>query len=120
MAVDHFAADGVGSQAAKHGTRFEAVEPMRQGVRAHCGAFGQDVAHGVMLRHDHGRQDMSQGCQDAMAFLGIERSLAFVREPQGNGCAERFIRTLTENLLWLKTFDPVEELRVALLEFKDT
>lgn len=33
-------------------------------------------------------------------------SPAFVWEPEGNGCAERFIRTLKENLLWLKTFDP--------------
>jgi transposase InsO family protein len=44
---------------------------------------------------------------------------AFVREPEGNGCAERFIRTLKENLLWLRTFQTVEELRQALLEFKD-
>jgi hypothetical protein len=28
-----------------------------------------------------------------------------VREPEGNGVAERFIRTLKENLLWVKTFD---------------
>ena len=120
VAVDHFAADCVGIHAAKHGTRFEALEPIRQGVRAHCGAFGQDVAHGLMLRHDHGSQYMSQVFQDEIAFLGIESSPAFVREPQGNGCAERFIRTLKENLLWIKTFDTVEELRVALLEFKYT
>ena len=39
-------------------------------------------------------------------------------EPEGNGCAEHFIRTLKENLLWLKTFDTVEELRLALHEFQ--
>ncbi len=33
--------------------------------------------------------------------------------------AERFIRTLKEQLLWVRTFDTVEELRQALLEFKD-
>jgi transposase InsO family protein len=42
-----------------------------------------------------------------------------VREPQGNDCAERFIRTLKENLLWIRTFRTVEELRQALLEFKE-
>nr|MBP7323246.1 integrase core domain-containing protein [Deltaproteobacteria bacterium] len=41
------------------------------------------------------------------------------REPEGNGCAERFIRTLKENLLWVRSFDTVEELRQALLEFKE-
>jgi len=35
--------------------------------------------------------------------LGIEASPSFVREPEGNGVAERFIRTLKENLLWVRT-----------------
>jgi len=42
-----------------------------------------------------------------------------VREPEGNGCAERFIRTLKENLLWIRRFDTVEELRSALQTFKE-
>ena len=42
---------------------------------------------------------------------------ASVRAPEGYGCAERFIRTLKENLLWIRTFDTVEELRLALLAF---
>jgi putative transposase len=120
LAVDHFSAACVGMHAAKHGTRFEALEPIRQGVRDHFGAFRQGAANGLMLRHDHGSQYMSHVVQEEVAFLGIESSPAFVREPQGNGCAERFIRTLKENLLWVRTFDTVEELRVALLEFKDT
>jgi putative transposase len=33
-----------------------------------------------------------------------------VREPEGNGCAERFVRVLKENLLWVRRFDTVEEL----------
>ena len=44
----------------------------------------------------------------------------FVREPEGNGVAERFIRTLKENLLWVRSFETIEELRLALLEFKRT
>src|SRR4051794_39299194 len=36
------------------------------------------------------------------------------------GCAERFIRTLKENLLWVRTFDTVEELRQALLDFRES
>jgi putative transposase len=118
IAVDHGSAECVGIHAAKQGTRFEALEPSRQGVRTHVGGFGTDVAHGVTLRHDHGSQYMSRGFQDELRCLGLTSSPAFVREPQGNGCAERCIRTLKENLLWLTTFDTVEELRVALLEFQ--
>jgi putative transposase len=61
---------------------------------------------------------MSQVFQEELRFLGISSSPAFVREPEGNGCAERFIRTLKENLLWLTTFETVEELRLALHAFQ--
>jgi len=47
-------------------------------------------------------------------------SPAFVRAPEGDGCAERFIRTLKENLLWVRTFRTVEELRLALIDFRRT
>ena len=43
-----------------------------------------------------------------------------MREPEGNGCAERFIRTLKENLLWVRRLATVEELRLALQAFKET
>ena len=65
-------------------------------------------------------QYMAHDFQNELHFLGIESSPAFVRAPEGNGCAERFIRTLKENLLWVRTFDSVEELRRALLSFRET
>ena len=118
LAVDHYSAECVGIHAAKQGTRFAALEPIRQGVRTALGVFGQDIAQGLFLRHDHGSQYLSHVFQEELTFLGITRSPAFVREPEGNGCAERFIRTLKENLLWLKPFDTVEALRLALHEFQ--
>jgi putative transposase len=118
MAVDHCSAECVGIHAANHGTRFEALEPIRPGVRTHVRALDKEVAHGLLLRHEHGSQDMSRVFQDELAFLGVTSAPAFVREPQGNGWAERFIRTLKDNLRWIPTFATVEELRVALLEFK--
>jgi putative transposase len=56
IAVEHGSAACVGRHAATHGTRFEALEPIRQGVRTPVGDFGKDVAHGLSLRHDHGSQ----------------------------------------------------------------
>ena len=63
---------------------------------------------------------MSEAFQRELAFLGIESSPAFVRAPEGNGCAERFIRTLKENLLWVRRFATVEDLRQALHAFQET
>jgi len=120
VAVDHCSAECVGIHAARQATRFEALEPIRQGVRRSFGAFGKDIARGLAVRHDHGSQYMARAFQKELAFLGIESSPAFVQAPEGNGCAERFIRTLKENLLWVQTFDTVEDLRQALLAFRDT
>lgn len=119
VAVDHSSTECVGLHAARQATRFEALEPLRQGVRQHFGGFDRQIAAGLAVRHDHGSQYMAGDFQKELAFLGIASSPAFVRAPEGNGCAERFIRTLKENLLWLQTFATVEQLRQAVLTFKE-
>jgi putative transposase len=120
IAVDHCSAECVGIHAHARATRFEALEPIRQAVRQHFGGFAQGIAKGLAVRHDHGSQYMSDHFQKELTFLGIDSSPAFVRAPEGNGCAERFIRTLKENLLWVQTFNTIEELRQALLTFRKT
>ena len=118
VAVDHCTGECVGIHAAVKGDRFEALEPIYQGVREHFGAIAQDVAVDLHVRHDHGSSYMSRHFQKELAFLGIESSPSFVRAPEGNGCSERFIRTLKENLLWVTHFATIEQLRVALVDFR--
>ena len=74
----------------------------------------------MRLRHDHGSNYLADDFQQEIAFFGMESSPSFVREPEGNGVAERFIRTLKENLLWVRSFETIEQLRLALLAFKRT
>ncbi len=99
MAVDHCSGECVGNHAARSGNRFEALEPVRQGVLRHFGRIEKNAAKGLALRHDHGSNYLSGDFQDEIAFLGIESSPSFVHQPEGNGVAERFIRTLKENFL---------------------
>ena len=120
LAVDHCSAECVGIHASQRADRFAALEPVRQAVRERFGGFAKGAAAGLQLRHDHGSQYVSHDFQAELRFLGIQSSPAFVREPEGNGCAERFVRVLKENLLWVRRFDTVEELRVALLAFQRT
>lgn len=119
IAVDHATAELVGTHAAKRATRHEALEPVKQGVRRCFGKIAAGVAEGLQLRHDNGTQYLSDTFQTEVAFLGIESSPSFVRAPEGNGCAERIIRTLKEQLLWVRTFATVEELRLALAEWAE-
>lgn len=118
-AIDHCTAECVGIHAVKKANRFEALEPIRQGVREHFQGFSAGAAARLKLRHDHGSVYMSDDFQNEIQFLGIEPSPAFVRQPEGNGCIERFFRTLKEQLLWVRGFHDLEQLRAALIEFRD-
>jgi putative transposase len=117
-AVDHCTCECAGLHAAEGGSRFEALEPLRQGVREHFGGFGARVAEGLVIRHDHGSDYLSDDFQRELESPGMASSPSFVREPEGNGCAERFIRTLEEQLLWIRTFATVAELVEASREFE--
>jgi hypothetical protein len=61
---------------------------------------------------------MSDDFQQELAFLKMNSSPSFVREPEGHRVAERFITTLKENLLWVPQFATVAKLVEALQEFK--
>jgi putative transposase len=72
-----------------------------------------------------GSQFVAHDDQAELAFLGIASSPAFVREPEGipgsspGTSVERFIRTVKENLLWVRHFATIEDLLLALHAFKD-
>ena len=70
-AIDHATAECVWGHAAKYASRFEALEPLRQGVKKIFGSFAAGTAAGVQLRHDHGSQYVSDHFQSEIAFLGF-------------------------------------------------
>ncbi len=119
IAVDHCSGEFIGTHASSSASRWEALEPIRQGVSWHFGGVGPGVALGLTLRHDHGSNYMSDGFQSEIRCFGITSSPAFVRQPEGNGVAERAIRTLKEQLLWVHHDATVEDLRQALAAFAE-
>ena len=118
-AVDHGNGGGIGLHAAFGANRWEAPGTVRQAVGRHFGPAGADVALGLKRRHDLGPNEMAEDVRREIAFLGIEASLSFVREPEGNEVAERFIRTLEALLRWARVFDTLEQLQRALRTFTD-
>lgn len=117
IAVDHCSGEFIGTHASSSASRRQALEPIRQGVTRHFGGVGPNVAKGLTLRHDHGSNYMADDFRNEIECFGIVSSPAFVRQPEGNGVAERAIRTLKEQLLWVRHFVTVEELRQALAAF---
>ena len=117
MAVDHCVTDVVGWHVAKKGDRWAALEPIRQGVRAHMHGYAPKIALGLGLRHDWGPQYTAHQFQGELAWLGIRSTASYVGEPECNGVAERFIRTLKEECLYLHDFESLEEAREVIDEF---
>jgi transposase InsO family protein len=70
------------------------VQNIREATHEYFGGLGAGIAAGLKLRHDHGSRYVSAAFQEEIGFLGIESSPAFVRSPEGNGCAERLIGRL--------------------------
>lgn len=116
-AVEHWNAEVMGWHVTKKGDRFAALEPVAQGVLAQFGHVGQDAARGLALRMDHGTQYLSDHFQNQVKFWGIAPSFAFLEQPQTNGVAERFFRTLKEQAIYGRTFRTIAEVRQAVGEF---
>lgn len=118
-AVDHFDACCVGIHAVKIGNRFAALQPIAQGLQTEFGSTGTNAGKGLKLRMDHGTQYTADDFLKQIEFWGIDRSFAFVAEPQTNGVAERFNRTLKEQAIHGRLFRNLEEVRQAVTEFRD-
>jgi hypothetical protein len=64
VGVEHANSEVVGIHASRSANRFEALEPVRQGVHRYFGVIAPGVARGLKLRHDHGSNYMSGDFQD--------------------------------------------------------
>jgi putative transposase len=117
--VDHYSDEAWG-HVAKVGNRFAALQPVYDAVIDRFAGLGPDIARGIKLRHDWGSQYRAHHFQGSLNWLGIEDDAAFVGEPQGNGVAERFIRTLKEQCLWARLCNDLDELRQAVATFIQT
>jgi putative transposase len=116
VCVDHHTAEA-GAHVAKIGDRFAALQPVYDAVINRFGGLAADVARGLQLRHDWGPQYRSAHFLGSIGWLGIADDAAFLGEPETNGCAERWIRTLKEQCLWVELHDTIDQLRQAVTGF---
>lgn len=86
-------------------------------MKAHIDGYAPRIALGLGLRHDWGPQYTAHQFQGELRWLGIRSTPAYVGEPECNGVAERFMRTLKEECLYLHDFESLEEAREIIKEF---
>jgi putative transposase len=119
-AIDHCVEDIVGWHVAKTGDRWAALEPIRQGVARIFGPYRPKIALGLGLRHDWGSQYTARQFQGELRWLGIRSTPAYVAEPECNGIAERFMRTLKEECLYVHRFRNLEHAKEVIGVFIET
>lgn len=119
IVAEHWNAEGLGRHVARHGNRYAAAEALALAVSRVFGSAGADAARGVSVRHDHGSPFLSGYFQSRPRFFGMAPSFAFVREPGTNGAAERFLRTLKEQIVFGRVYQDIEEVRTAARAYFD-
>jgi putative transposase len=119
-AIEHWNAECVGWHVAKIGSRYAALEPISMALNNVYGAATAEVARGLALRMDHGTQYLSDHFLNQVRFWGIQPSFGFIQEPETNGVAERFNRTLKEQAIYGRVFRNLEEVRTAVATFVAT
>ena len=116
-AVEHWNAECVGWHVCKVGSRFAALDPIAQGLERLYGSLDADVARGLALRMDHGSQYLSDHFLKQIRYWGVHPSFGFVEEPETNGVAERWNRTLKEQAIHGRIFQNLEAVRAAVANF---
>ena len=105
VAVEHANSEIIGIHAARSANRFEALEPVRQGVYRCFGSIAPGVARGLKLRHDHGSNyDVRRASVSEIKCLGIvlrHRSCAPRRAMASPSASSA---PLKENLPRVRTF----------------
>ena len=117
--VDHYT-DEAWAHVAKVGNRFAALQPVYDAVIDRFGDLRTRCRPRDQAPPRLGQPIPAHHFQGSLNWLGIEDDAAFVGEPQGNGVAERFIRTLKEQCLWARLCDDVDDLRQAVATFIET
>lgn len=83
-------------------------------------AFGapSNVPEGLELRTDHGPQYTGSECEELVGHWGLDHTYAPIGRPTGNSVVERVIRTMKEELLWLRDWNDADEIRRALVDWR--
>ena len=115
--ADHRNAEALGCNVTKHGDRYAAAEAAAMAVKRIFGHVSASAARGLALRHDHGSAFMAERFPNQIRFRVMAPSYTFVGEPETNGVAERFFRTVEERIIHGRIYQTINEVRATVRDF---
>jgi putative transposase len=91
----------------------DVLDSVRDALRSTFGVPAL-VPPGIELRTDHGPQYTGGDCTELVKEWGLEHTFAPVGRPTGNAVVERVIRTMKEEVIWLRDWDTADQVAAAL------
>lgn len=103
------------------GSRSRACDWLEAINQAVCRQFPRGVREAenleLNLMSDNGTQPTSVTFMRECRALGIKQAFTAYANPKGNADTERLIRTIKEELCWLREWSSVEELAIEMKKF---
>jgi putative transposase len=103
----------LGLRASKSQQSLAVLSPVRLALEQSFGSPSLVPEH-LELRTDHGPQYTGGVCEAMCRHWRVTHTLAPVGRPTGNAVAERTIRTMKEECIWLEDFEDLASLQAAL------
>ena len=112
VVLDWYTKKVVGLKAGRRSKSNDWLEALDQALNAQFpeGARGK----GLKLVSDNGCQPTSKAYMRYCSKVGVEQIYTSYNNPKGNAETERFMRTMKEELIWLREWKSSEELSNAL------
>lgn len=118
FAIDHCTSECMAIGVAGEETAEAWVVLVKRAIVKAFGSLSPGIAVGLTVRHDNHQIFQAEEFRKPLRSLGIGFSRIPILSPQMNGCAERFVRTLRENLLSIRYFERLMDLVQATREFQ--
>ena len=112
LVLDWYTKKIVGWQAGTRSTVHDWLDAIEQGLQQQ---FPEGVKEqGLYLMSDNGCQPTGKIFTKACSALGITQAFTSYNNPKGNADTERVMRTLKEELIWLREWRSHQEVQLAL------
>jgi len=112
IVLDWYTKKIVGHYSGIRATSREWLEALEKGLNRE---FPWGVrGHGLNLMSDNGSQPTSLSFMKACSNLEIEQAFTSYNNPKGNSDTERMIRTIKEELFWLREWESEREISLEL------
>jgi len=115
IVLDWYTKKIVGHYSGKQARTSEWLEALEKGLNREFpgGARGQ----GLKLMSDNGSQPTSLSFMKVCSHLEVEQVFTSYNNPKGNADTERMIRTMKEELFWLREWNNERELTQELIKW---